>query len=305
MRKSLLAVAALCAAPLFAGETGWFVGAAAGFEKVGNNDQIVAVPLDANGNTNGALLKLDYGSSVSPVIWAGYKTGMGTFRMTYWGYSEKASLTAQNALGFQTAFGDENQLGDSYANRVDAASELKSHTIDLSFSREMVKTERSNWNWSVGLRHWKTEQTSDMVNDWVPASGAFDDRVIQGSDAKGVGFTAGITGNYHFTEKFHASTSIGFAYLVGSTDSAYWESDMTEWYTVSADTDHAYRQTSLGAKLAWDVWSGLSLAVGYHFKHMDNAVDTIDFGGYGGNLMRVQSTGVSFNGFTLGANWKF
>ncbi len=333
MRKTLLAAAALAAAPLFAQGTGWSVGAFAVIGDQTGNDTVLANTSDANRNPNGFVrLKMD--AKVIPGILVNYKTDMGTWGFSFRGGKADAATNAYQANGYMFPnFG--NPWNDQWRfSYIWGRQESKTHAVDFTFARELAKTDKSNFEWVIGLREWKFENTlwangcldaagipcntqSPTANPYTGNQTVYRER----SDSKGIGLTFALRGHYKFTDRVSAASWIRYGMLRGTTDLEV--QDEAHYGTVvgarcdnttrsycsdlSTDAKRTFMQTEFGARIDFDIWKGLGAFVGYVFANTNDAVTSLDYtisGGYGfGPALRTRTVG--HNGFLLGANWKF
>lgn len=335
MRKILLAAAGavLLAAPARAGDTkleGWYVAGEAAWLGVDNNDLIVATPSDAAGNPSGELVGMNLDTSLAYKAAIGFKNAeWGDFSVSFWSYSNDAMVSADSNNGYYPNFGSpyNNSYFDpstgafesAFYNHVDGRVELKSMMLDFVWARPFAKTERSEWEWAVGLRYWNFKQTEWRNGCRYVGGGctfAFPYRFendMQSSDARGTGLTLGINGRMNFSERVWASSSLKFAYLGGRVNARhqvtnYWPyPDPSTYYfdDLSAQRkSRTYTQVEADIRINCNIIHGLNAFVGYQFKKLDDAVTTI---GHGNNVFTFDSTprdhNISMNGAVVGLSY--
>ncbi len=335
MRKILLAAvgAALLAAPARAGDTkmeGWYAAGEAAWLGVGNNDLTVATPSDLAGNPTGELVSMNYGTHIAYKLIIGHKNAeWGDFSVSYWRYGNDAKVGADSASGYYPNFGSPfnsayfdpatGLTSPAFYNHVDGRVELKSFMLDFVWARPFAKTERSEWAWSVGIRHWNLEQTewrNGCRDNGTACTFRFPYRFendLQYSDARGTGLTLGINGRINFSERVWATSSLKFAYLGGRVDARhqvtnYWPDPAPSTYYYDnlsvRKKSRTFTQVEADARLHCNIVGGLNGFIGYQFKKFDSAVTTI---GHGNNVFTFDSAprnhDVSMNGVVGGLSF--
>ena len=335
MRKvTLLAGAMLLAAPLFAADTGWFIGLDTTLGSQTGNDVVLANTTDGNRNPNG-LVKLSTDSKVTPRLYGGYRMDFGTVALSVSTSKYSGTTTAYDSKGYLLlSFG--SPWNDSYrANGVWAKQESKGHAIDLTFSRDIVKTDKSNFEWMLGLREWKLENTvwanacrdiggvsclaqSATANPYNNAQNV----TRENSDSHGIGLTLGLKGHYKFNDRFSAASWVRFGLLHGTAslsnqDEAYYgagpqparcDNTANSYCSdFSYGSKRTFQQIDLGGKLIVNFVAGFDGYIGYTFSSYQDGVTSLDYtinGGYGyGPAIRTRTVGT--DGVLLGVSYRF
>jgi hypothetical protein len=334
MRKLLLAAAgALClTAPALADGAklnGFYLAGEVSWTRVSNDDMIVATPIDLAGNPTGELVSMDFGTKPSYKVIAGYRhETWGDFSLSYWGYSHDTGVNVANNAGFLPDFANPFN-GQTFLNQIDGRATLRTRMVDFTWGRQFAKTDKSEWDWSIGLRHWTLEQTQQfngcqylgLTCSYV-GQGSPDPVTLypyqfennyQNSDSRAIGLTFGINARMHFTERFWASSSIKFAYLSGHTDAKnfdrnYYMTPPPDGATYHDDLsstgkNRTFNQIEADARLNWNFVAGWNGFVGYQFKKLENAITTIG----NGNAYNFDSSthrhDLNMDGFVAGMSY--
>jgi hypothetical protein len=335
MRKFFLAAAgaALLAAPARAGDTkmeGWYVAGEAAWLGVSDDDLILATPSDLAGNPTGELVSMDFGTRTAYKLAIGFKNAeWGDFSVSYWRYSNSSAASADSNGGYYPNFGSPfnsnyydpttGTTSPAFYNHVDGRARLRSFMLDLTWARPFAKTERSEWEWSAGIRHWDLEQLEWRNGCRYIAGGCsfaypyrFENDSLR-SDARGTGLTLGINGRMNFTEKFWVSSSLKFAFLGGRVDARhlvtnYWPDPApSTFYNDDLSATHKSRtftQIEADLRLNCNIAGGFNGFVGYQFKKLDSAVTVIE---HGVNVFTFDATprthNISMNGVVGGLSY--
>ncbi len=340
MRKlNFIAGAMLLAAPIFADGpmSGWFVGLGGALGTQTGNDIVLANTTDANRNPNG-IVKLQMDSKpLFPLLFGGYHADFGTITLSGWYNKSTGTTTAYDPKGYLLLSFGSPLNGYVRANGLWARQESKSHAIDLTFSRDIVKTDKSQFEWMLGLREWKLENTLHANACSNAASGVsclaqngtanpYTDLqavVRENSDSHGFGITIGVKAHYKFNNRFSAASWARFGMLRGSsnltnqdegfygplpTGTGYSRCDNVYSYCndFSYGAKRIFQQTDIGAKLIVNFVAGFDGFVGYTFSSFQDGVTSLDYSNGGGGLgPAIRTRNVGYDGVLLGLSYRF
>ena len=312
VRKSVTAAALVLAAASAAiaadKDASWYVGIEGASLQAGQDDAVLGTPVDpVTFSAGGDLLTLDLGSGTAYAVKFGYRNPKSDCWVSYWSFDEDATATHEDPVnGFLVGFGNAGS-GDDFANRLDGSQSLKSDSIDVVWSRPFATADKSSWNWQLGLRSWSLESETVRIDDLDPTLGTFDGQLHNRSDASGVGLTAGVGANYHFTPRFWGSSSLRFGMLTGSVDVDYDFDSFGDLLTSGLDgADRNFMQIEFDARLNMNFVAGLDGFLGYQFKSFGNATTTMEFvDDVQDGLVASETDDVTFGGFVLGLAYRF
>lgn len=312
---SLLVIAVLAIGPTVAldDREGVYVGLQASGVQAGNDDVVLALPLDlVNIGMAGPAATLDQGTGLAAGFEVGYKGFDWDIGVSVWGYDETETVTAfdldplDGIPDLLVVFGHP-LYGDLVAERVDGESTLEVGTLDVAWSRMIYDTDRSVWHWTLGFRAWSLDREVVQTSDLDPVSGVFDDRVVLRSESTAVGFFAGLRARYEFTRRVWGTTSLRFGFLTGQTDVGYDEDAFGDLLFTSVDgADRNFLHTDLDTRINFNVAGGFDLFLGYQYRNFGDAVSRLAFpDDLQEGASSVTKSDISFSGATVGASLVF
>ncbi|HET6330096.1 MAG TPA: hypothetical protein VFF76_04840 [Holophagaceae bacterium] len=262
---------------------------------------------------NGEPATYDMKSKTPLQLDLGIQNGDDDFVLSYWAGKAKGNgtFTADSANTYYGPYADYlNQLGMSNGN-----SEIKAHTLDISWIRTFVKNDKGSLAFSLGLREFKVERHM-FLDQWdtsTPMQHMGYDQID--ATSKGFGLTAGLSGRYTFTERVWLTGGVKLAMTNGKNDFEYQEDYYPSFTTNTATpmlqaTLNGQKATSVQMdseiKLNVNFVMGFDGFVGYRMKSFQNVLGSDSGTVYGYNSVPVFGpTTVGFNGIIVGVGYRF
>lgn len=261
---------------------------------------------------NGEPVTYDMKSKTPLQLDLGIQNGDDDFVLSYWAGKAKGngSFTADSANYYYSPYGDFlNNLGMSNGN-----SEVKAHTLDVSWIRTFVKNDKGSLAFSIGLREFKVERHMflDQFDTSAPMRHMGYDQID--ATSKGFGLTAGLNGRYNFTERVWLTGGVKLAMTNGKNDFMYQE-NYDPAYSVQGNP---YYQATLNGQKATSVQmdseiklnvnfvAGFDGFIGYRMKSFQNVLGNDSGTVYGyENIPQFGPTTVGFNGIVVGVGYRF
>lgn len=318
MKKLSLLALSLCLpafaqAPQFhaalSGQFGDYTGPS---EQLAIHSATYAVPYSYNGQP----ATYDMKSKTPLQLDLGIKNGDDDFVLSYWAGKAKGNGTfvapvAANSYYYGPYADYLNQLGMSHGQ-----SEVKAHTLDLSWARTFVKGDKGSLAFSLGLREFKIERHM-LLDQWDTTTPTMRHMGYDKIDAtsKGFGLTAGLSGRYTFTDRVWLDGGFKLAMINGKNDFFYGES-----YDPAYNANYASPLVQVGlngakatsvqmdseVKLNVNFVAGFDGFIGYRMKSFQNVLGNDSGSTYGYNNVPVfGATTAGFNGVIVGAAYRF
>jgi len=262
---------------------------------------------------NGAPVTYDMKSKTPLQLDLGVKNGDDDFVLSYWqgkanGDGTFVAPTGGNDYYYGPYADFLNQVGMSQGK-----SEVKAHTLDLSWIRTFVKSDKGSLAFSLGLREFKIERHM-FLDQWDTSLQHMGYDQIDAT-SKGFGLTAGLNGSYTFTERLWLDGGFKLAMVNGKNDFFYGE---TYYPSYNSNTANPYLMVGMdGAKatsvqmdaevkLNMNFVAGLDGFVGYRMKSFQNVLGNDSGTTYGyENVPVFGATTVGFNGVIAGVAYRF
>ncbi|HXC15861.1 MAG TPA: hypothetical protein VNV60_00320 [Holophagaceae bacterium] len=262
---------------------------------------------------NGEPASYDMKSKTPLQLDLGIQNGDDDFVLSYWAGKAKGdgTFTADSASTYYGPYSDFlNQLGMSKGN-----SEVKAHTLDVSWIRTFVKNDKGSLAFSLGLREFKIERHM-RLEQWDTSS----PMQHMGYDAidatsKGFGLTAGLSGRYTFTERVWLTGGFKLAMTNGKNDFEYQENydpasrsnTATPYYQATLNGQKTTSvQMDSEIKLNVNFVAGFDGFVGYRMKSFQNVLGNDSGSVYGyENIPHFGPDTVGFSGIIVGAGYRF
>ena len=266
---------------------------------------------------NGEPVTYNMGSKTPLQLDLGIQNGDDDFVLSYWSGNAKGSgsFTADTATSGNYYFSPYasylGRLGLSNGN-----SEVKAHTLDISWIRTFVKNDKGSLAFSMGLREFKIERHMflDQFDTTTPTMRHMGYDQIDAT-TKGFGLTAGLSGRYNFTERVWLSGGVKLAMTGGTSDFEY-QQNYDPAYSPNNGTPylqatlHGQKATSIQMdselKVSMTFVAGFDGFIGYRMKSFQNVLGNDSGTVYGYNNIPVFGpTTVGFNGIIVGAAYRF
>ncbi len=263
---------------------------------------------------NGEPFTYDMKSKTPLQLDLGIQNGDDDFVLSYWAGKAKGNgtFTPPDTQRYYGPYADYlNNLGMSNGN-----SEVKAHTLDISWTRTFVKNDNGSLAFSLGVREFKLERHMflDQFDTTTPTMRHMGYDQIDAT-SKGFGLTAGLSGRYTFTQRVWLTGGVKLAMTNGKNDFEYQENYDPAYSTNSGTpyiqaTLHGQKTTSVQMdseiKLNVNFVAGFDGFIGYHMKSFQNVLGTDSGTVYGYNNIPVFGpTTVGFNGIILGVGYRF
>jgi hypothetical protein len=263
---------------------------------------------------NGEPFTYDMKSKTPLQLDLGIQNGDDDFVLSYWAGKAKGdgTFTADAANYYYAPYGDFlNNLGMSNGN-----SEVKAHTLDISWIRTFVKNDKGSLAFSLGLREFKVERHM-FLDQWDTTTPTMQHMGSDQIDAtsKGFGLTAGLSGRYTFTESLWLTGGVKLAMTNGKNDFEYQENYDPAY---SGGYANPYYQATLNGqkttsvqmdtevKLNMNFVAGFDGFIGYRMKSFQNVLGNDSGTVYGyENIPQFGPTTVGFNGVIVGVAYRF
>lgn len=282
----------------------------------GPSEQLAIRAYNNSGPTtyNGEVSTYDMKSKTPLQLDLGIQNGDDDFVLSYWAGKAKGDGTfvADSANGYYSPYADFlSNIGMSQGN-----SEVKAHTIDLTWTRTFVKNDKGSLAFSLGLREFKVERHM-FLDQWDTTTPTMLHMGYDRIDAtsKGFGLSAGLHGRYTFTDRVWLTGGMQVAMTNGKND-FQWQESYDPAYAAGYGTPY-YQATLNGqkttsvqidadVKLNFNFVAGFDGFVGYRMKSFQNVLgnDTVGVYGYEYTTQFGPAT-VGFNGAIVGVAYRF
>lgn len=317
MKKQSLLIAALALSlPALAQAPQFHVALSGQFgDYTGPSEQLAIRAYSSGGPSayNGEPVTYDMKSKTPLQLDLGIQNGDDDFVLSYWAGKAKGdgTFTRPDTQTYYSPYSDFlSNLGMSNGN-----SEVKAHTLDISWIRTFVKNDKGSLAFSLGLREFKIER--HMFLDQWDTSGPMQHMGADQIDAtsKGFGLTAGLSGRYTFTERVWLTGGMKLAMTNGKNDFEYQENydpaysggNATPYYQATLNGQKTTSiQMDSEVKLNVNFVAGFDGFIGYRMKSFQNVLGNDSGSVYGyENIPQFGPTTVGFNGIIVGVAYRF
>ena len=279
---------------------------------------------------NGVLAVTDYNSATStyggptytydvksktPIqLDLGITSGDNDYTLSYWGGKAKgdgAFVSPNTSNTYYSPYSDYlSSIGHDQGN-----TEVKAHTLDITWNRTFVKNDKGSLAFSLGLREFKIEQNT-FIDQWDTTTPTNLHMGYDQVDAstKGVGLTVGLNGRFDFSDRMWLTGGVKLAMVDAKSDfhytGGYYPSYSTP-YVYSEIQDNGQKQTSTQMdaelKLNFNFVAGFDGFVGYRMKSFGEALGSSNFSGYYNYNAWTNFTPrtLGFNGIIVGVAYRF
>jgi hypothetical protein len=262
---------------------------------------------------NGEPVAYDMKSKTPLQLDLGVQSGDDDFVLSYWAGKAKGdgTFTADAANRYYSPYGDFlNNLGMSNGN-----SEVKAHTLDISWIRTFVKNDKGSLAFSLGLREFKVERHMylDQWDTSAPMLHMGYDQID--ATSKGFGLTAGFSGRYTFTDRVWLTGGVKLAMTNGKNDfeyqqnydPAYNSGNATPYYQATLNGQKTTSvQMDSEIKVNVNFVAGFDGFIGYRMKSFQNVLGNDSGSVYGyDNIPQFGPATVGFSGIIVGAGYRF
>ena len=310
--KKLGLIAAILALPALAQAPQFHVALSGQFgDYTGPSEQLA---IRAYGGTptgyNGEPFTYDMKSKTPLQLDLGIQNGDDDFVLSYWAGKAKGNGTF-TPPDSQTYYGPYADFLNSVGHD-EGKSEVKAHTLDISWIRTFVKNDKGSLAFSLGLREFKVERHM-FLDQWDTSLTHMGYDQIDAT-SKGFGLTAGLSGRYSFTDHVWLTGGVKLAMTNGKNDFEYQES----YYPSYSNSGVPYVQATLNGqkttsvqmdseiKLNVNFVAGFDGFVGYRMKSFQNVLGNDSGTTYGyENVPVFGPTTVGFNGVIVGVGYRF
>jgi len=281
--KKLGLIAAILALPALAQAPQFHVALSGQFgDYTGPSEQLATRAYTNSGPSayNGEPITYDMKSKTPLQLDLGIQNGDDDFVLSYWAGKAKGNgtFTADTANTYYSPYADFlSSIGMSQGN-----SEVKAHTLDISWIRTFVKNDKGSLAFSLGLREFKVERHM-FLDQWDTTTPTMQHMGYDQIDAtsKGFGLTAGLSGRYTFSDRVWLTGGVKLAMTNGKNDFEYQESYYPSY---SSSYGTPYIQATLNGqkttsvqmdseiKLNVNFVAGFDGFVGYRMKSFQNVL---------------------------------
>jgi hypothetical protein len=307
-------------------EQGWFVFAEFAMANPRNADAVVATfeQVDAVGGQNLTYPILpSWGDDAAGRFGIGYSMASGSkFVATFWSFSTDQYSAGDGPAGGRMNFAIGPPIATDVPGVYEGAygapgyfavtTEITARTADLAWVKELEIGESVDFEWSVGLRYAKFEETMEGSYNTGLSMGSVDYSAAKSNEGEMIGFRTGLRGSVFITSRISVGGSLAFSMLDGEvkgtsqlaegdsigglpTNFAGITDDGRSGMIYDADVDVTWHSSSdrLRVSLGWEqsIWNDITTDLVRNFP--------------GTTAPLAERDSVTFSGYKLGLFFRF
>lgn len=262
--------------------------------------------------TGGVLLDVDYDIEVSPRFFLGYQANrrIGSFTLSYWDFSEKASRLEEGTAGIVVATGTHPARGKVARTAFSAEAFVDMEYAAIDWRKNFGQGRRFSGFWTAGVHAFELEN-STAASFWnhVADPGGLDAvRVTDFTDSRGFGAKFGMGGTFNFNDRVSVGASATVGFFATEQDYFYLDQNTLSGsafaFLSRDDTELMNMYFEGDAHLDFRLGNGFELGVGYRFTNFEDVVAEDRFVDNTGTFIALeQQHGLAFDGPYVNLSW--
>jgi hypothetical protein len=292
----------------------FFIGVEARFlQPSGLPADFVLVDPDSDDDPEGVVQSVEFSNEVSPRIVLGWSgDDDSSLALSWWSYDEQetASASAADPMELWTVLYHPRTAFFDFEGTAVATAGVDATVIDLTYSRPAHEGDRFAMRWMAGLRQADLDFGLDVTySETVSINES--QTVALTSEAEGIGITGGLNGYLTLADDWFVAGGVQYSFLTGEVEASTFMFNSIDGIAapnadVVGEEDRVIGIFDLQCSVVWHPIEDWYFWLGYEFSQWSNVVDTQLFpDDWGPGFLQTDSTDVTWDGFKLGAGYRF